>query len=113
MTRRPPRSTLFPYTTLFRSRGRGADPRARLIVMLVVQPCLEQAQRVVPERVDLHGFASPWRHHPVVDLRVHPSQLVPPGALAEQTVFGIDADPEARATEVGRDDGQGRRVEVS
>src|SRR3712207_7237034 len=28
MIRRPPRSTLFPYTTLFRSRGRGgARPR--------------------------------------------------------------------------------------
>src|SRR2546422_2326815 len=31
MIRRPPRSTLFPYTTLFRSRGerRGPDPRER------------------------------------------------------------------------------------
>src|SRR2546429_4274751 len=31
MIRRPPRSTLFPYTTLFRSRGRAAlqDRRAR------------------------------------------------------------------------------------
>src|SRR2546426_8840054 len=27
MIRRPPRSTLFPYTTLFRSRGGSADPR--------------------------------------------------------------------------------------
>src|SRR5687768_18306854 len=26
MIRRPPRSTLFPYTTLFRSRQAGADP---------------------------------------------------------------------------------------
>src|SRR5689334_24809176 len=26
MIRRPPRSTLFPYTTLFRSRGRGDVP---------------------------------------------------------------------------------------
>src|SRR2546428_5317149 len=26
MIRRPPRSTLFPYTTLFRSDGRQADP---------------------------------------------------------------------------------------
>src|SRR5215208_5393306 len=26
MIRRPPRSTLFPYTTLFRSYGRGRDP---------------------------------------------------------------------------------------
>src|SRR3712207_7908006 len=25
MIRRPPRSTLFPYTTLFRSRGRGGE----------------------------------------------------------------------------------------
>src|SRR3712207_7813952 len=28
MIRRPPRSTLFPYTTLFRSRGCGAASRA-------------------------------------------------------------------------------------
>src|SRR3712207_8640809 len=30
MIRRPPRSTLFPYTTLFRSRARGGVRRARL-----------------------------------------------------------------------------------
>src|SRR2546427_8819213 len=29
MIRRPPRSTLFPYTTLFRSEIGGPDPRAR------------------------------------------------------------------------------------
>src|SRR3712207_7104095 len=29
MIRRPPRSTLFPYTTLFRSDGRAPRPRAR------------------------------------------------------------------------------------
>src|SRR5438876_9818435 len=29
MIRRPPRSTLFPYTTLFRSRGGGIVQRAR------------------------------------------------------------------------------------
>src|SRR5438093_7300060 len=28
MLRRPPRSTLFPYTTLFRSRPEGADRRS-------------------------------------------------------------------------------------
>src|SRR3989475_10137005 len=28
MIRRPPRSTLFPYTTLFRSRARGSIPAA-------------------------------------------------------------------------------------
>src|SRR3712207_7880195 len=30
MIRRPPRSTLFPYTTLFRSRARAADPHLPL-----------------------------------------------------------------------------------
>src|SRR3712207_8395848 len=29
MIRRPPRSTLFPYTTLFRSRRRGRSPTSR------------------------------------------------------------------------------------
>src|SRR2546421_7930697 len=30
MIRRPPRSTLFPYTTLFRSQSRGAQVRQRI-----------------------------------------------------------------------------------
>src|SRR5882762_9035971 len=30
MIRRPPRSTLFPYTTLFRSRGTGVRPGPRV-----------------------------------------------------------------------------------
>src|SRR5690348_17370531 len=32
MLRRPPRSTLFPYTTLFRSRGDRVNPVAALLV---------------------------------------------------------------------------------
>src|SRR2546427_3913755 len=32
MIRRPPRSTLFPYTTLFRSLGGGVDPLLELRV---------------------------------------------------------------------------------
>src|SRR2546430_9798426 len=32
MMRRPPRSTLFPYTTLFRSRGRAIEHRVRSAV---------------------------------------------------------------------------------
>src|SRR5689334_23663925 len=34
MIRRPPRSTLFPYTTLFRSDGAAAPARRRLPVLL-------------------------------------------------------------------------------
>src|SRR3989441_8787295 len=34
MIRRPPRSTLFPYTTLFRSRGDGKGPVTHFVYML-------------------------------------------------------------------------------
>src|SRR3712207_7656889 len=51
MIRRPPRSTLFPYTTLFRSPDNGLlAPAAR-------------AFGGVREAVDIS--ASPWRLHPV------------------------------------------------
>src|SRR3712207_8884088 len=35
MIRRPPRSTLFPYTTLFRSRGRTEAQEVRTILELI------------------------------------------------------------------------------
>src|SRR3712207_8196510 len=38
MIRRPPRSTLFPYTTLFRSPGHGI-PRPGTLVALLVGTC--------------------------------------------------------------------------
>src|SRR3712207_7028779 len=61
MIRRPPRSTLFPYTTLFRSLGRGfvhhgghraggrRRPGVRTVANYVMAPSLtlEAAQRVV------------------------------------------------------------------
>src|SRR2546426_5846289 len=38
MIRRPPRSTLFPYTTLFRSRGIAADARRTRDRVRSIQP---------------------------------------------------------------------------
>src|SRR2546429_1697707 len=48
MIRRPPRSTLFPYTTLFRSalRGQGLMPR-------VFEPLLRLAEELGPDRTML------------------------------------------------------------
>src|SRR3712207_7530704 len=70
MIRRPPRSTLFPYTTLFRSRGRGA-------------PCLGGADALAgpgPPRVprrdlghDEHG--APLRPRPARRSEEHTSEL--------------------------------------
>jgi len=44
MIRRPPRSTLFPYTTLFRSDVAAADPD-----IIVLMPCGFDADRAVTE----------------------------------------------------------------
>src|SRR5437762_7305627 len=44
MTRPPPRSTLFPYTTLFRSDGRGAAPLAERA---------EELDRLAPHAAEL------------------------------------------------------------
>src|SRR2546429_6450363 len=51
MIRRPPRSTLFPYTTLFRSRGRepfvfSASSSAPWIVLSESQGTIEKERRV-------------------------------------------------------------------
>src|SRR2546430_9105012 len=44
MIRRPPRSTLFPYTTLFRSRRAGADPQRAGGGRVVVGPGLRSGR---------------------------------------------------------------------
>src|SRR3712207_7796709 len=43
MIRRPPRSTLFPYTTLFRSKG--PDSRRARVLMADTEAICEAAQR--------------------------------------------------------------------
>src|SRR3712207_7564878 len=52
MIRRPPRSTLFPYTTLFRSEARvGGGQHAVALGLVALYPLLP-AQRGHPEAVD-------------------------------------------------------------
>src|SRR5947199_1047653 len=46
MIPRPPRSTLFPYTTLFRSRDAHVDAHAELAGSVETTPCL-QGHRVL------------------------------------------------------------------
>src|SRR5256885_7970751 len=45
MIRRPPRSTLFPYTTLFRSVQSGLGAQVALIALAIVAHGLDDAQR--------------------------------------------------------------------
>src|SRR2546425_9724548 len=60
MIRRPPRSTLFPYTTLFRSRGGGRGSRAP------ERPCRPRPRRRCRER-PVRGRAT--RDHGALDRR--------------------------------------------
>src|SRR2546425_6155732 len=56
MIRRPPRSTLFPYTTLFRSapgppsRGLDRDPRRAVLCVRAPVPVVHRAAAARPER---------------------------------------------------------------
>src|SRR5256885_16236791 len=61
MIRRPPRSTLFPYTTLFRSHHLGLEPRPRVEhrlrverVLLVILEIHHVHARGVPVRSEEH-----------------------------------------------------------
>src|SRR5581483_11943231 len=58
-------------------------------VAFLAEPLLEQAKRVVPERVDLDGFAAAGRDHPAIDLGVHPGELISFGA--RRCVAGVCA----------------------
>src|SRR5687768_17995244 len=76
MIRRPPRSTLFPYTTLFRSRpgsdARSIDPfRAevtRLWTMAMPRPVPPLARPVVKKRSEEHTSELQSRLHLVCRL---------------------------------------------
>src|SRR5687768_17708700 len=58
MIRRPPRSTLFPYTTLFRSRNAVrhcmVDYRMGIVVLRAVQHIQPVHPRLAPGRRELH-----------------------------------------------------------
>src|SRR2546430_11625717 len=76
MIRRPPRSTLFPYTTLFRSRQRSrvfqADP-AHLLLAELVDGAVERTQVLLLDQEGrVHG-------HALVHRRTHLNRQGEPG----------------------------------
>src|SRR5438094_2287141 len=69
MLRRPPRSTLFPYTTLFRSAAGDPDLRARGIAL---RPVLQRLRGVADE------------------VEQHPEQLIRIGVDGQPALDGAD-----------------------
>src|SRR3989449_9729512 len=59
MIRRPPRSTLFPYTTLFRSGGHGLAGRAvRDMKSMISNDVTNDPQRLMRKELDERGIKS-------------------------------------------------------
>src|SRR5687768_18140797 len=68
MIRRPPSSTLFPYTTLFRSRR--AAPERRLLLLRVRSIAVVRSRRRFHERLPParpHERSAPIPVHPDID----------------------------------------------
>src|SRR2546430_4483944 len=62
MIRRPPRSTLFPYTTLFRSQGRNRTRRVfDLVPVDIEESHVEPVDAVLREAVDNFRRCGPLR----------------------------------------------------
>src|SRR2546430_8646456 len=83
MIRRPPRSTLFPYTTLFRSGG----PQQESDLQVIVPPRLDRAARQIEQPLLYLGVGAVQR----VDLAAPVVPRVPHdrGVGAAQQPFGM------------------------
>src|SRR3989441_2274364 len=76
MIRRPPRSTLFPYTTLFRSRYTLAGPRSLTDLKALEDWTVEPAYRTVPGVADVVSFGGQVKQYQVdVRSEEHTSEL--------------------------------------
>src|SRR2546427_9053997 len=78
MIRRPPRSTLFPYTTLFRSFLYGGKQRQ---IMIDLNPGLMQSKGLAPQDVLT---------------AVQPQNLIFPSGTPKMGPFEYDVPPNAR-----------------
>src|SRR3712207_7288945 len=96
MIRRPPRSTLFPYTTLFRSRllrpvaQHGADGGRRSVIGVVVD------NDVVAQAVDV----SPKTRTPEAGEQVGRAHVCTPApAIIRKPAFSLEKKKESMRTE--------------
>src|SRR3712207_8831527 len=74
MIRRPPRSTLFPYTTLFRSRQHRPQPHARQLV-IVRDHESGRPGSAQPRRLTTRAHAPPPRDPRAARSEEHTSEL--------------------------------------
>jgi hypothetical protein len=102
-----------PETAEARLRLRRQRLVDRFVLAKLARKVGHNAQRAVPERVDLHRLAGARRDHPVVHFGVHPGELHPFLAGVEQAVLGVHVDVVARAAPVPVDNLHEHREEVA
>src|SRR2546423_14786577 len=115
MIRRPPRSTLFPYTTLFRSVGGGvlrhhARRDAELAVHLEADAGLQAVRRARPGAVDLGVHVEEQQ----LEARAEEELVEREVFLAQVCDVRLTRDPGPADADVGRQHGEalrGREVE--
>src|SRR5256885_3929309 len=89
MIRRPPRSTLFPYTTLFRSAVEAALKMARQYFVEIGQP---ERTHFIARRQSYHGNTlgalavggNAWRRAPFAPILVPATHVSPCNAYRDQ-----------------------------
>src|SRR5258708_15147296 len=86
MIRRPPRSTLFPYTTLFRSRATGGPLAIRIGLALVRSLPSAHAQRLLDAR-EHWGASAPARSEEHTSELQSPDHLVCRLLLEKKKIF--------------------------
>src|SRR2546425_13365624 len=113
MIRRPPRSTLFPYTTLFRSRRRDEEqlrprePRPHHVVAaheLDGEPEERVGQEVNLEQLPFHGNAGPGPPQEPEQAELE-DDLIKEGRVTRLAVVERDrpGEPGRRAGELGEE----------
>src|SRR5260221_2515665 len=99
MIRRPPRSTLFPYTTLFRSRRRRRRTDHTVAIQILVEAGLKRFQRSAGSRRS-EGHTSELQSPSVLvsDIILVNTRDLPGNLITGASCFPADRRPAAQHT---------------
>src|SRR2546430_6216407 len=100
MIRRPPRSTLFPYTTLFRSARRDVVTRAADLVEAVQEPRPGQLLQAIEHRSEEHTSELQSQSNLVCRLLLEKKTDYCTGTVTAGQVIRYSARPSSHLTAV-------------
>src|SRR5690349_5268100 len=88
---------------VFRVLGKLVQKHLRSRVAELVRKIAQNAERVVPERLNLDGFARPGSNNPVADLSVHPGEL-DAGFTTRQKAIAVETNAITSTSSMPLDD---------